>query len=889
MILDLIQGAALLLSLCWLQAVSAHWLEGRRLTAQLVSGLLFGTACVIGMLTATAAQPGILFDARTVVLSMAGLFGGPLVGGIAALLAGGFRLWLGGAGMLVGLSEIALAVLLGLAYRSLYQRGKVSRRLLPLWLFGLLVQALSLVLFVLLPREQSLSILAQMAVPMLLVMPAVTALLGSMLEHIQRRKRTDLALQVSEARTRAITGAIPDLLLVLDEDGRYLEVVYPKDNLFHSFCPRRVGQLVFEVLPHNEAWRLQNFIQQTLASDCSQKIEYSLQGPHGLMVLEGRAQRLDGLFDGKHAVVFLARDITERVNAERELRIAAIAFESQQGMIITDSDNRILRVNQAFTDISGFSAEDVLGQKTRMLSSGRQGSEFYQDMWRSLSVTDKWQGEIWNRRKNGEVFPEWLSISAVRNGRGQVINYVASLTDSSERKAAEDRIKQLAFYDALTALPNRRLLLDRLQQAVANSARSGQFAALMFLDLDNFKNVNDRYGHQAGDKLLCLAAERLGHAVRASDTVARLGGDEFVVMLESLERLPEEAAGQAEHIAEKVLAALAAPYQVGTAELRSSVSVGVVLFNDESCSCEELMMRADLSMYEAKAAGKSAVRFFDPVMQDAVSTRLRLEEEIGQGLLAGEFIGYLQPQVDETHGLLGAEVLARWQHPQRGLLGPVSFIEVAERAGLVEQLDLQMLRGACELLALWRQQPALERLSLAVNISARLLYQVDFVERLLDLLRETGANPGRLKLELTESLLLDDLQGASACMLALKSHGIRFSIDDFGTGYSSMAYLQQLPLDQLKIDQSFVRKLPEDGSSLAIIRATCALAFSLELEVIAEGVETEDQRSTLLATGCRRYQGYLFGRPMPLVEFEGLAMANADAAGSEVQPLLERS
>ncbi|MEX6504043.1 EAL domain-containing protein [Pseudomonas zhanjiangensis] len=873
MLLNLVQGAALLLSLCWLQAVNAHLWGKRRLTTQLVSGLLFGGTCVIGMLTAITVQPGIIYDARTVVLSMAGLFGGPLVGAIAVVLAGACRLWLGGVGAAGGVVEIVLTMLLGLGYRSLYLRGKASIRPFSLWLFGLLVQCLGVFLLLLMPREQLPFLLAEMALPMLLVMPIATVLLGSMLEYIEQRKRADQALQVSEARTRAITGAIPDLLLVLDQDGRYLEVVYPRDNPVYALCPRQVGQSLFDVLPLAEAGRLQAFIRQTLTSGTPQKVEYTMPGPHGPLLLEGRSQRLDGLYDGKRAVVFLVRDITERKNAERELRIAATAFESQQGMIITDPDSRILRVNKAFTAITGYSPEDVLGRKTQMLSSGRQSPEFYRDMWRSLIETDKWQGEIWNRRKNGEIFPEWLSISGVRNAQGQLINYVASLTDSTERKAAEDRIKQLAFYDALTALPNRRLLLDRLQHAVVTSARSGRFAALMFLDLDNFKNINDLYGHQAGDKLLCLAAERLGNAVRAGDTVARLGGDEFVVMLEGLDSQASEAASQAEQVAEKVLAALSAPYLVGTVELRSSTSVGVVLFNDDACSSEELMMRADLSMYEAKAAGKCAVRFFDPAMQEAVSTRLRLEEEIGSGLQAGEFIGYLQPQVDQVHGLLGAEVLVRWQHPRRGLLGPVSFIEVAERAGLIEQLDFQMLRGACQQLAAWRQQPAMSRLSLAVNISARLLYQVDFVERLLQLLQETGADPGRLKLELTESLLLDDLPGASARMLALKRHGIRFSIDDFGTGYSSMAYLQQLPLDQLKIDQSFVRKLPEDDSNLAIIRAICALANSLDLEVIAEGVETDAQRMTLQGLGCNHYQGYLFGRPLPLAEFERLALA----------------
>ncbi|HLD67029.1 MAG TPA: EAL domain-containing protein [Pseudomonas sp.] len=871
MILHFIQGAAVLLALCWLQTVSARLLSGHRCAAQLVSGLLFGGTCMIGMLTPITSHLGLIFDARTVVLSMAGLFGGPLVAAVAALMAGSYRLWLGGAGALVGLGNVLVPALLGLAYRYLHRHHRVKIGVWQLLLFGLLVHVVALVMMTSLPMAQVSFTFEQVGLPMLLVLPVATVILGLLLEDIERRQRTERALGLSEAHMRAITGAIPDLLLVVDEDGRYLEAVLPGQSRLHAGNAGLVGRRLHEVLSIGEAERFLAFIQKTLASASPQKIEYSMKTLGGPKVFEGRAQRLDTLLDGKRAIVFLARDITERVHVELERRIAAIAFESQQGMVITDACSRILRVNQAFSAITGYSAEDVIGRETRMLSSGRQGPEFYQAMWQSLNETGVWQGEIWNRRKNGETFPEWLSISAVCDAQGLVSNYVSSLTDITERKAAEDRIKHLAFFDALTGLPNRRLLLDRLQQALAASARSGQFGALMFLDLDNFKNINDLHGHQTGDQMLCLAAERLGHAVRASDTVARLGGDEFVVMLENLKSQPEEAAAQAEHIGKQVLAALGEPYQVDSLEMRSSVSIGVVLFKDESCGSDELMKRADLSMYEAKTAGKNALRFFDPHMQEAVSARLRLEEEIRLGLAAEEFVAYFQPQVDANRALIGAEVLVRWRHPQCGLLGPAAFIAVAERAGLIEELDFQMLQQACRQLALWAGQPAMASLSLSVNLSARLLYQADFVDRLLQLLAHSGADPRRLKLELTESLLLDDLPGAVARMASLKTRGIRFAIDDFGTGYSSMAYLQQLPLDQLKVDQSFVRALPGDTGSLAIIRAICALATSLGLDVIAEGVETEAQHKLLLGNGCRHFQGYLFGRPMPLAEFQRLA------------------
>ncbi|MDM8348043.1 EAL domain-containing protein [Pseudomonas sp. sp1636] len=866
MILKFIESAALLIALCWLHALNMRHVQ-RQLLRQLLAGGLFGAICVVGMLAPLQLHEGLIFDARTVVLSMAGLFGGPLVATIAGLMAGAYRLWLGGVGVIPGLFNILMPVLLGLAYRAACRRNWLRIGVWQLLVFGALVHLLLVLSLSLLPAKDFSQALRQVAVPIFLVLTPATLLLGLLLQDIYRQARDRQALRESEARLRAINEASPDLTLLLDEEGRYLEVMAPEPWLDYGGGAGLLEKRLTDVLAVGQAEKFMAFIARTLASDSPQTLEYGMQTPAGHRVFEGRARRLDTPLQGKRAVVVIARDITDRINFELDRRIAAIAFESQQGMLITDASTRILKVNQAFCQISGYSAADVIGRTTQMLSSGRQGPEFYQAMWQALAETGVWAGEIWNRRKNGEVFPEWLVISAVRDERGRVSNYVASLADISERKCAEEKIKHLAFYDALTGLPNRRLLRDRLQQARALSRRSGQYAALVFLDLDNFKNVNDLYGHQVGDELLCQVAERLRHSLRERDTVARLGGDEFVVMLEGLKSCAEEAASQVEHLGAKVLETLRRPYLAGGHSLFSSASLGVVLFCDEQHSVDELMQQADLSMYTAKAAGKNALSFYDPQMQEAVSARLQLEEDLRRGLQDGEFPLFLQPQVDQLGHLTGAEVLVRWQHPQRGLLGPDAFIGIAERSGLIEALDMQVLGAACALLAHWAQQPHSAGLSLSVNLSARLLYQAGFIEALQQLLQVTGANPQRLKLELTESLLLADMQEASTRMQTLRNMGIRFAIDDFGTGYSSMAYLQQLPLDQLKIDQSFIGELPSNSSSLAIVRAIVALAESLELEVIAEGVETQAQRDGLRAHGCVHYQGYLFGRPMAVADF----------------------
>lgn len=596
-------------------------------------------------------------------------------------------------------------------------------------------------------------------------------------------------------------------------------------------------------------------------------------GKHVEVEVHGRRME----FKGKPAVIGVILDVSERKQAEQQLRIAATAFEAQEGMMVTDADQVVLRINEAFTSITGYSAAEIIGKTPRFLRSGRHDRAFYSAMWASINSTGTWQGEIWDKRKSGEVFPEWITITSVRSVEGEVTNYVATITDITERKAAESEIEYLAFYDQLTRLPNRRLLLDRLQQALAASARSGAEGALLFIDLDNFKDLNDTLGHEKGDLLLKLVAERLNLCVRDGDTVARLGGDEFVMMIEGLSSVPEEAAAQSKKIGEKVLTALNQPYPLADREHHSTPSIGVTLFSDQKDSIEELMKRADLAMYKAKQAGRNTLCFFDPHMQAAVVARTAMEADMRVGLRDGQFLLYYQPQVNHHVELTGVEALLRWQHPERGLVSPVEFIPVAEASGLILPLGQWVLETACRQLVSWSRGVETARLTVSVNVSARQFHHPAFVDRVLSVIEETGANPERLKLELTESLLLSDVDDVIDKMTALKDRGVGFSLDDFGTGYSSLAYLKRLPLDQLKIDQSFVSDIVTNGNDAAITSAIVALAHNLGLSVIAEGVETEAQCEHLARQGCHAYQGYLFGRPGSVELIE--AMLGRVAAG----------
>ena len=579
--------------------------------------------------------------------------------------------------------------------------------------------------------------------------------------------------------------------------------------------------------------------------------------------------RLDDRFFG------FFKDVTARKEAEQQQRIAAIAFEAQEGMIVTDANAVILQVNQAFTAITGFTRGEAVGNTPRILRSGHHDTDFYARMWDRLKQSGNWQGEIWNRRKSGDAYPQWLTITVVKDQANRVSNYVATMTDITQRKLAESEINALAFYDPLTGLPNRRLMLDRLRQALTGSDRNRGHGALMIMDLDNFKILNDTQGHDVGDQLLVEVSKRLQDGVREGDTVARLGGDEFVVILEGLDRAGF-AAMQAEAVGVKIQALINEPYelaingrggQAGKCIHHCSVSIGITLFQDQHTPTQELMKRADTAMYQAKSAGRNTLRFFDPEMQAAVSSRAALESQLRSAIQQQQFALYYQPQFEGVH-LVGAEALIRWIHPERGVVLPGEFIGLAEDTGLILPLGFWVLNAACQQLQAWATSPETAGLSVAVNVSARQFRQKDFVEQVLGLVDRWDTPAGRLKLELTESMLLDNTAETISKMGALKARGIRFSLDDFGTGYSSLSYLKLLPIDQLKIDQSFVIDVLTDPNAATIACSIIALAHSLGLAVIAEGVETWEQKDFLALHGCDHCQGYFFGKPVPLPEFE---------------------
>ena len=576
--------------------------------------------------------------------------------------------------------------------------------------------------------------------------------------------------------------------------------------------------------------------------------------------------------DGDECVLGLVYDNTARKRAEEQLRIAATAFESQQAMMVTDANSVILRVNRAFTEITSYTAEEAVGQTPQLLQSGRHDADFYRAMWETINRTGGWQGEVWDRRKNGEEYPKWLTISAVKDDAGAVTHYVGTHSDITKRKEAEERINELAFFDQLTGLPNRTLLLDRLKQTMAASSRSGSHGALLIIDLDNFKTLNDTRGHDVGDMLLKQVAQRLTACVREGDSVARLGGDEFVVVLAGLSVDEADAATGIETVTEKVLATLGQPYLLGDVPHHSTASIGVTLFKGDVATIDDLMKQADLAMYKSKAAGRNAVRFFDPALEVAVKEHAALETDLRRAIDEKQLLLHYQAQIVGENRLTGAEVLVRWQHPQRGMVSPAEFIPIAEETGLILPLGNWVLQTACMQLTAWATRPELADLTIAVNVSAHQFRLHDFVDQVLAVLDATGANPQRLKLELTESLLISNIEEVIEKMFALKAKGVGFSLDDFGTGYSSLSYLKRLPLDQLKIDYSFVRDVLSDPNDAAIAKTIIALAQSLGLGVIAEGVETATQRDFLASSGCHAYQGYFFSRPLALEMFEEFAL-----------------
>ncbi|MCX7627177.1 MAG: EAL domain-containing protein [Methylophilaceae bacterium] len=558
-------------------------------------------------------------------------------------------------------------------------------------------------------------------------------------------------------------------------------------------------------------------------------------------------------------------DITDHIQALEQLRLAGEVFaNSHEAIVITDAQNNIVSVNRAFTEITGYTQEEVVGRNPRLLSSGRHDKAFYQALWHSLKTHGHWQGEIWDRRKNGEVYPKWSSISTVRNLQGELTHYVAIFSDLSERHASKSMVEFLTYYDPLTRLPNRALLRDRCVQVLAAAGREGLLAALLLIDLDAFKHVNDSLGHVVGDRLLQQVATRIRECVRETDTLGRLGGDEFIVLLADV-----TDAAAAERVAQKILAAFEEPVAVDGHRLDVALSIGACLYPDDGDDFDTLLKKADAAMYAAKKGeGGNVCRFYAGHMSDNMLEHLQLRGQLAQAIREefAEFTLHYQPQLDlATGATVGMEALLRWNSPHLGPVSPANFIPVAEASGVISQLGAWVIREACRQNRVW-QDAGLEPVVVAVNLSAVQFRRGNIVQTVAEALEETGLAPQWLELELTESILVHNVEHVLEVLRQLKQIGVRLSIDDFGTGYSSLAYLKRFKVDKLKIDQSFVRNMTVDEDDAAIVHSVIQLGQSLKLRTIAEGVETAAHAEHLRREGCDEVQGYLYSRPLPAEE-----------------------
>jgi len=554
-------------------------------------------------------------------------------------------------------------------------------------------------------------------------------------------------------------------------------------------------------------------------------------------------------------------------NNEQLLLAAKVFDNSGEAIAVTDAEGHVISVNPAFTQITGYGAEEVRGRNLRFLQSGRQSPDFYREFWRCLSVEGQWQGELWNRRKSGEIYPEWLTISAVPNAAGETIQYVASFTDITAPKAAQEQIEFLAYHDPLTELPNRLLGLDRIDQAIAHSQRHGNPMALLLMDLDKFKLINDTHGHSVGDGLLRAVADRLRLALRREDSLCRLSGDEFLIILYEV----DDNHGISTKC-EAILQDLSRPFDIDGRQLATSFSIGVAVFPTDGADGETLMRNADTALYEAKRGGRNTYRFFDERMNLDVVHYVRTRDELQRALDREEFVLLYQPQIHlgqagEPDRVLGAEALVHWRHPERGLVMPGDFIPIAEESGLILPIGAWVLRQACLQAVAWREADLPFR-AMAVNLSAVQFQDPRITDLVFATLAETGLEAEGLELELTETALFEDLERVQSAVGRIKGHGVRLAIDDFGTGYSSLAYLKRFRVDKLKIDRSFVRHLPQSEEDLAIVRAMIQIARSLNLTTIAEGIEDVSQAEHLRALGCDQAQGFLYTHPLPPGELE---------------------
>ncbi len=867
-------------------AVLASWMamavirEGKRSVPSLLgSSTLMGFGIVAmhyaGMM-ALRMSPPIRYDAGLFALSVAIAIGASL----AAVLVG---LWLRPSGSPEAKAgyKVAAALALGFAISGMHYTGMAAAIFDPQSVCLSTPTGLD-------PR--GLATLIGVGSIVLMALSAATAAFDSALqerataiarEMTQELERSHEALKRSESVSREareqlemVVRGSPLAIYTRDLEGRLTSWNPAAEQMFGWKASEVLGKPLPSVPPG--------------ARDASEALRERVLGGEDFVHSDVDRQRKDGtvfpvsatlapLRDSAGNVrgyVTITADISERKRAEEGLRLSARVFDSSNdGIMITAPDTTILAVNRAFSRITGFAEAEALGKTPRLLQSGWQDAAFYQAMWETLEKTGHWRGEIWDRRKDGEMYAQWTSISAVKDAEGAITHYVAVLTDITARKIAEERLDHLASHDPLTDLPNRTLFHERARRALLRAKRSGEMVAVLFLDLDNFKNINDTLGHYVGDLLLQETARRLKASLRGHDTVARQGGDEFTILLEDL-RDPQEAAV----VAQKLLAVFDRPFLPEGNEVFVTASLGINLFPKDADNLDDLLRNADVAMYHAKEAGRNSYRFYSADLNVGARERLELETGLRKAIERGEMLLHYQPQFDLASGrVTGVEALLRWQHPERGLLTPGSFIPIAESTGLIGPIGEWVLEEACRQNKAW-QAAGLKRLSVAVNLSARQFLEGRFPGTIRGVLERTALDPRYLDLELTETMLMHDIGATARILHGLRELGVILSIDDFGTGHSSLNYLKRFPVHRMKIDQSFVRGVHTDSEDAAIARAIISLGHGLGLKVVAEGVESAEQLAYVRAEGCDEVQGFHLARPMSAADLQAFLERNQTAA-----------
>ncbi|MDT8398680.1 MAG: EAL domain-containing protein [Pseudomonadales bacterium] len=999
-LLPMLQNAAMLMAMVLVYDVAkSRYRDAGSHTIQILNGICIGAIGLLIMLTPMQYAPGIIFDTRSILLGLSGLFFGLIPTLVAMLITAIGRFYLGGAAAWSGVIVVLSSGAFGLLWRYFRKRELTSLKPAELFGFGIGVHLLMIVLLLTLPSRIAVDVMAAITIPVMLIYPPVTLLVGMLMVSRLRHRQLEKYLEENDQRLRLALSASNQGLF--DIDLRSGEIEADNSHL------RRHGQAGLKLHRHIDDWlaaihpeerdrlrtiyddcvagRISGFREEfrqcnaagawlwifaaarlaawdekgrplrllgthmdiTSRKQAAEKlrifralIDTSIDGievidpetarfldvndsacrelgysreeclqltvfdldpkldhakfqdsmktlrQDGFLLWEGFHTRKDGSrypveVNLKHAVVereylvAVVRNITLRKQSEDALKLAALVFQhSREGMLVTDTSNRIIDANPTFSRVTGYSREEVLGQTPALLKSGRQSDQFYQELWAALHHQGHWSGEIWNRRKNGEIYPEWLSINAVYNDQGQVERWVSQFSDISDKRDAEQMIWHQANYDVLTGLPNRRMFYDRLDQEIKHAQRTRQGLALLFLDLDHFKEVNDTLGHSVGDMLLRQAAERLRKCLRESDTIARLGGDEFMLILGG--RNDASLVGDA---AQKVLWTLAEPFHLSGKVAYVSSSIGITLYPEDARDIESLLKNADQAMYRAKRDGRNRYQYFTPALQAAVTQRMEMTNDLREALANGHLSVAYQPIVELASGkILKAEALIRWQHPLKGAISPAQFIPIAEETGLINAIGDIVFQDVLIRAKRWRQiQPHFQISFNRSPVQFSSHWQPDH-EGWLAALSEAGL-PGRsIAVEITEGLLLDARPYVHEQLLALRDAEVEVAIDDFGTGYSSLSYLRKFSIDYLKIDRSFVSNLGPDSEDMAVCEAIITMAHRLGLKVIAEGVETLEQQALLLMAGCDLGQGFVFSKAVAAREFEALLDRDCDTA-----------